>query len=154
MFWVPLAVRYGFLSEVTLLEQLKGLRVGRRVEEILRNHFIEACGRYATIAHFAMALSVMLFLLLDLGSQFLFGFPIFVGKLSWAFAFEDGANLLMYDPLLVATLSATWWIVYPIARLSWFFCYLDARIRKEGWDLEIAFRVEARRLPQMEKVPA
>jgi hypothetical protein len=38
------------------------------------------------------------------------------------------------------------WIVYPVIRLAWMFCYLDVRIRKEGWDLEIDFRVEARRL--------
>ena len=55
-------------------------------------------------------------------------------------------NLLSYDPLLVVALASTWWLVYPLARLAWFFCYLDARIRKEGWDVEIAFRVEARRI--------
>jgi hypothetical protein len=54
--------------------------------------------------------------------------------------------LLAYDPLLVGALSATWWLVYPLARLAWFFCYLDLRVRKEGWDVEIELRVEARRL--------
>jgi hypothetical protein len=28
----------------------------------------------------------------------------------------------------------------PLATLVWFFVYLDVRIRKEGWDLELAFR--------------
>jgi hypothetical protein len=46
----------------------------------------------------------------------------------------------------VVALASTWWLVYPLARLAWFFCYLDARIRREGWDVEIAFRVEARRI--------
>ena len=50
-------------------------------------------------------------------------------------AANDILNLLAYDPLLVGTLSATWWLVYPLARLAWFFCYLDARVRKEGWDV-------------------
>ncbi len=54
--------------------------------------------------------------------------------------------MLFYDPLVVATLCGTLWLVYPIARLAWFFCYLDARIRKEGWDVELAFRIEGRRL--------
>ena len=144
--WVPLAARFGFLSEVLLLEQLRGFRVGKRLEEILRNSFVEACGRYLAILGFSLAVVVVLFLFVDLGSQLLFGVPIFVSKVSWAIAFSDVSNLLSYDPLLMAVLGAVWWLVYPLARLAWFFCYLDARIRKEGWDVEIAFRVEARRI--------
>jgi hypothetical protein len=144
--WVPLASRYGFLSEVMLLEQLRGLRIGKRLEEILKNAFVEACGRYFAIASFALLVSVTLFLFLDLSSQFLFGVPILVAKVSWAVAFEDVKNLLSYDPLPVVAFASVLWLVYPLARLAWFFCYLDARIRKEGWDVEIAFRVEARRI--------
>jgi hypothetical protein len=146
LLWVPLAARFGFLSEVLLLEQLRGLRVGKRLEEILRNSFVEACGRYLAILGFSISLVIVLFLLVDIGSQLLFGVPIFVSKVSRAIAFSDVSNLLSYDPLLVAVLAATGWLVYPLARLAWFFCYLDARIRKEGWDVEIAFRVEARRI--------
>lgn len=146
LLWVPLAARYGFLSEVLVLEQLKGMRIGKRLEEILKSNHVEACGRYLSIASFAFLLSIVLFLFLDLGSQVLFGLPIFVAKVSWAVAYEDTMNLLSYDPLLVVALASTWWLVYPLARLAWFFCYLDARIRKEGWDVEIAFRVEARRM--------
>jgi hypothetical protein len=144
--WVPVAARYGFLSEVLVLEQLRGMRIGRRLEEILKSNHVEACGRYLAIASFALAVSTVLFLFVDLGSQVLFGVPIFLSKVSWAVAYEDVTNLLSYDPLLVVALASTWWLVYPLARLAWFFCYLDARIRKEGWDVEIAFRVETRRI--------
>lgn len=143
---VPVATRYGFSSEVVVLEQLRGYRIVKRCEEILRDTFLEACGRFAAIAAFWCVTSVALFFMLDLGSQALFGIPIFAAKISWALAFEDVMNLLAYDPLLIATLSLTWWLVYPLARLAWFFCYLDARVRKEGWDVEISLRVEARRL--------
>ena len=34
----------------------------------------------------------------------------------------------------------------PFVTLAWFFVYLDVRIRKEGWDLEIAFRTRAAQL--------
>lgn len=146
LLWVPVAARYGFLSEVLVLEQLRGARIGKRLEEILRSNHVEACGRYFAIASFALLVSIVLFLFLDLGSQVLFGVPIFLAKVSWAVAYEDVMNLLSYDPLLVIALASTWWLVYPLARLAWFFCYLDARIRKEGWDVEIAFRVEARRI--------
>lgn len=143
---VPVATRYGFLSEVVILEQLRGYRIPTRCAEILRDMYADACGRYVAIAGFAFGVSSILFILLDLGSQVLFGIPVFAAKVSWAVAADDILNLLAYDPLLVGVLSATWWLVYPLARLAWFFCYLDARVRKEGWDVEIALRVEARRL--------
>ena len=144
--WVPMAARYGFLSEVLTLERLRGLRIGKRLAEILRNHFVEACGRYLAIVGFAAALSIALFLTVDVGSQVLFGVPLLLAKVSRAMAFEDVFNLLSYDPLVITALAASWWLVYPLARLAWFFCYLDARIRKEGWDIEIQCRVEARRI--------
>jgi hypothetical protein len=143
---IPLAARYGFLSEVLILEQLRGMKIGKRLEEILKRTHVEACGRYLAIASFAFLASTVLFLFLDLTSQLVFGVPIFLAKVSWAVAYEDVINLLSYDPLLVVALASTWWLVYPLARLAWFFCYLDARIRREGWDVEIAFRVEARRI--------
>jgi hypothetical protein len=34
-------------------------------------------------------------------------------------------------------------LAVPFATVVWFFVYLDVRIRKEGWDLEIAFRSRA-----------
>jgi hypothetical protein len=131
---------------VLILEQLRGRKVGRRLEEILKGTHIEAYGRYFAIASFALVVGTVLFLFVDLGAQLLFGVPILLAKVSWAVAYEDVTNLLSYDPLLVVVLASTWWLVYPLARLAWFFCYLDARIRREGWDVEIAFRVEARRL--------
>ncbi len=146
LLWVPVGARYGFLSEVLVLEQLRGRKIAKRLEEILKSTHVEACGRYFAIASFGLLVSTVLFLFLDLGSQVLFGVPIFLAKVSWAVAYEDVTNLLSYDPLLVSVLASTWWLVYPLARLAWFFCYLDARIRREGWDVEIAFRVEARRI--------
>ena len=34
----------------------------------------------------------------------------------------------------------------PFVTLVWFFVYLDVRIRKEGWDLELSFRARAARM--------
>lgn len=53
-----------------------------------------------------------------------------------------------YVPLLVLCGFA---LVAPLLTLAWFFVYMDIRIRKEGWDLEIAFR---RRAAQMERARA
>jgi hypothetical protein len=39
----------------------------------------------------------------------------------------------------------------PFATLTWFFVYLDVRIRKEGWDLEIAFRARASKMVEQNR---
>jgi hypothetical protein len=39
----------------------------------------------------------------------------------------------------------------PFATLVWFFVYLDVRIRKEGWDLEIAFRTRAAKMTEQSR---
>jgi hypothetical protein len=143
--FLPLATRYGFIPEIVILEQLRGRRIEKRVGEIMMHTFLPAMGRYAVIGLFAAAVWVSVFTLIDLGSGVLLGIPIFFGRLSSLFA-EEMFYLMFFDPLVVSVLSATAWLVYPLARLAWFFCYLDARIRKEGWDVELAFRIEAGRL--------
>ncbi len=142
----PLATRFGFLPEVILLEQLRGSRIGGRLGELMKRTFWDATGRFTAITFFAIAVFLSVFASIDIGSGTLLGYPIFFGRISSSFFFEEAVNLLFYDPLVVATLCGTLWLVYPLARLAWFFCYLDARIRKEGWDVELAFRIEARRL--------
>lgn len=54
--------------------------------------------------------------------------------------------MLWYDPKVVTVLMGVLWLVYPLARMAWFFCYLDQRIRNECWDVELDFRRDARRL--------
>jgi hypothetical protein len=143
--FIPLATRYGFLPELVILEQLRGRRTERRIGEIMSHTFWSATGRYVVIGLFAMAVFISVFTVIDLGSGVLLGFPIFLGRLSSLFG-EEVFYVMFFDPLVVSALSATAWLVYPLARLAWFFCYLDARIRKEGWDVELAFRIEAQKL--------
>lgn len=42
-------------------------------------------------------------------------------------------------------------LAVPFVTLVWFFVYLDVRIRKEGWDLEIAFRARAAQLQEQSR---
>ena len=37
-------------------------------------------------------------------------------------------------------------LVYPIGRLAWFFCYIDVRVRRDCWDMELSIIQEAERL--------
>lgn len=143
------AVFYGFSSEVLLLEQLRGSRARERLVELVKHTYFELVLRMSFLFLFASVVVVSLFVLVDQTTGSLFGLPILFGRASSSYAWTETWQLVAYDPWVVATVSGLVWIVYPLARLGWFFCYLDTRIRKEGWDVELAFRVEARRLESL-----
>lgn len=140
------AVYYGFLPELLLLEDLKGRRARQRLSDIVRRTYVDLTVRALSILAFMTAMVLSLFTLLDQASGILLGLPILFGRASGALFWEEMRALVFYDPWVLSVLSVTAWLVYPLARLAWFFCYLDVRIRKEGWDVELDFRSEAERL--------
>jgi hypothetical protein len=141
-----LAVRYGFVPELILLEQSRWGRFERRTAELIRGMFMTLLLRAVVIAFFFACVVVSFFTLIDLTSGIVLGLPILFGRTSESFFLEEAIYLLRTDPAVVTALTGTMWLVYPLARLAWFFCYLDVRICKECWDVELDFRVEARRL--------
>jgi hypothetical protein len=141
-----LAVRYGFLSEIILLEQSRGFQFERRTSDLMRGTFFDLVTRFFVVIAFYMCIFVSLFILVDLTSGIVFGMPILFGRLTSGFFIDDIQFMLMHDPLVVTAIGATLWLAYPLARLTWFFCYLDTRIRKEAWDIELDFRIESQRL--------
>ena len=141
-----IAVRYGFLSEVLLLEQSRGMRFERRISDLLRGVSFDLLMRQLVLVGFYLCVFVSVYTLIDLVSGFVFSFPILFGRISTEFLFDDLWFHLTSDARVVTAICATLWLVYPLARLAWFFCYLDTRIRKEAWDVELDLRIEAQRL--------
>jgi hypothetical protein len=142
-----LATRYGFLAEVLLLEGCPAKRYETRLNDLLNQSFGGLVGRLFAIVSFFSITTLSLFVLIDLAVGTLLGLPVLVGRFSdLAYFVEEFTTLMLHDPRVSTVLVSVLWIVYPVIRLAWMFCYLDVRIRKEGWDLEIDFRVEARRL--------
>ncbi len=137
------AVRGGWLPEIFLLEQLRGKRRRQRVDELVRSTQTSPVMRFVAIQAFTLGLVLSFFTLIDLTFNHLLGVPIWSGH-----GYGIGAMLerLWYDPKVVTVLFAVVWLVYPLGRMAWFFCYLDQRIRNECWDVELDFRREARRL--------
>jgi hypothetical protein len=138
----------GHLPEVMLLERTALNSVTQRLSWLCKGGgYSRNLGRLITISAFWLILAFGVFMLIDVVSGMVFNFPIFFGTIApgpdrqAAFAAK-----LIDDPVLVTMLQISLWITYPIARLAWFFCYLDQRIRNECWDLELQFRVEAARL--------
>jgi hypothetical protein len=141
------AARYGFLAEILFLEGCPAKRYETRLSDLMNETYTGLVGRLMTIVTFFSLATISLFVLVDLTSGTLFGFPILMGRLSSvAYFMVELETLLSSDPRVATTLVAVAWLVYPVTRLAWMFCYLDVRIRKEGWDVELDFRVEARRL--------
>ncbi len=98
---------------------------------------------------------------IDIGSQTLLGFPILWGHLRDVVPeMSERSNMFNYlidvaaviisfamsDPKVLAVLTAVVLSAYAIGRLAWFFCYIDLRVRRDLWDLEIQFQQEAQRL--------
>jgi hypothetical protein len=139
-----LAVRYGFTSELLLLEQ--GSALDRRSGELMRGTAMTLLIRSVVILVFSICVVMSLFVLLDIFSGTALGLPILVGRQSSMLALDEWFDMLFLDPIAVTAVQAVMWLVYPLARLAWFFCYLDVRIRQECWDVELDFRIESRRL--------
>ena len=141
------ATRYGFLSEVLILEGTPGRRYETRLSDLMNETFRGLIGNLIALVLLYGIMVVSLFVLTDMASGTLFGVPVLAGRVSgFAYMLEEITTLMTRDPRVGTVLVAVMWLVYPITRLAWMFCYLDVRIRKEGWDVELNFRVEARRL--------
>ncbi len=144
------ATRYGFLSEIFLLERQKLGKYESRLSDLEGSLFGVLLGRLVTTLCFYSMSVLSLLLMVDLTCGYLFGMPVLIGRAtSMEYFLEEITHLLTQDELVLTALTAVMWLVYPVARLAWFFCYLDVRIRKEGWDVELDFRIEASRVGVM-----
>ncbi len=142
-----IATRYGFLAEILLLERCPARRYETRLNDLMNSTFRDLVGRLMMIVVFFTVSVISLFVLVDMASGTLLGLPILSGRVSgFAYFFEEVATLMTRDPRIATVFISILWLVYPVTRLAWMFCYFDVRIRKEGWDVELDFRVEANRL--------
>ena len=140
-----LGVYFGFLAEVIVLERLSGGAARRRGHDLTVPTYLDLVFRALALLLFMAAATTALVALVDQSVGLLLGRSLVSDRLEWRFL-GDSIRHLLADPWAIGLLSGTVWFVYPLARLAWFFSYLDVRIRKEGWDLELGFRMEARRI--------
>jgi hypothetical protein len=145
------AAYYGFVTEIFLLEQTWGNKLMRRNAELMRGVFFDLALRFVLIVLFFGCLAIALFALLDLALRTFLGVQVLAERVTMEFFIEDLSYLLFHDPRVVTLLCCSLWLVYPLGRLAWFLCYLDDRIRKEAWDVELDFRIEAQRLTRAQE---
>ena len=138
----------GHLPEVMFLERTKIKDVSQRLSWLCKGGgYSRNLGRIMSLAFFWAISGVGMFLVIDILSNWLFNAPIFFGTIApGPDVTKDFASRLVDDYRVMTAMHASFWLMYPVVRIAWFFCYLDQRIRNECWDLELQFRVEAVRL--------
>lgn len=121
-----------FLAPVVLLERAP---LGASLSRAAR----VAGGHQTTAAwHGLHAVALCLYLSLAAASLLHFGLVELFGP-----TFSALAQLPQHDAYGPVLALCGYALAAPLVSLVWFLVYLDIRIRREGWDLEIAFRRRA-----------
>lgn len=133
-----LRLRWAFTPMIVLLERLSGRRLARRRAGLSRRGGASTFGMDLLVSFFCLVSVLALAMVLELVlNDFLSLWP--TSGLFDPEMFDDPVRLGLW---LMAAL-----VVSPVIFLSWFLFYINARIRGEGWDLELGLKVAAARLP-------
>ena len=92
---------------------------------------------------------ISLFLTVDVFSGMLFTTPILFGRVfteAGVAGLDYFWHLVFRDRRVLMTMAATGLAVYSLGRIAWFFCYIDLRVRRDLWDMELKLAREAARL--------
>lgn len=139
---------FGYFAEVILLEQVPLGKISKRQSALVRGRFVELSYNFLILTFFYSLACIAVFIVLDFALGILVGYPLLISR--WEFQidfFDEELNyFLFYDRRTLFAFFGVAWFLYPIWRYAWFFGYLDQRIRKESWDLDLDFRLEAQRL--------
>lgn len=149
-----LLVRTGFFVEQTALKNISRHLHDRRADELLKGEMGDLSFRLLWIAVYGSLVWFALLLIFDAIAGRLLGLPIFIGRLKVDMHYlEDfpeaaryAASFMWNDSIVVTAMLAVALLVYPLARMAWFFCYIDVRVRRDCWDMELKFLQEAARL--------
>jgi hypothetical protein len=152
--WI--GARSGFLSEKTALVSLDPRLHDRQTDRVIREQTGDLYSRACWIVIYYVMLWAVAFVTVDFAWYLLAGDSPLVGRvLEMAESMGEAAfgdlvadlwHILVHDAYLQVELTAAGLLVYPIARLAWLFCYLDARVRRDCWDMQLQFAHEVNRL--------
>ena len=101
---------------------------------------------------FCLVVWLVLLVTCEAGQLVMFGTSTFQGPLDdmasgfvWE-GIQSFFNMLASHPVLMALASGIALMIYPVGRLAWFFCYIDARVRRDCWDMELQIVQQAKHL--------
>jgi hypothetical protein len=131
--WMPF-VLFPYLNEVILLERNPLMRTRGRMTTWQRSQALHAGSRGNQFGRWLVSLIVAAALTAGLGLSIWY----VAGLLTHHWEFGDGLYFI-YVP-------AAMWIVASFFAVARYLSYLDMRIRREGWEVELQIRAEADRL--------
>jgi hypothetical protein len=140
-----LRLKWGFTPMIVLLERLSGRALATRRVGLRRRGGSSGFGLEIALAIFLIAALLGLAITFEL---------VAVDFLS---ILPDGAlftTRVLDEPLRFALWLLAALVASPLGTLSWFFLYLNARIRGEGWDIELGLKGIAARLAAGDKEAA
>lgn len=134
-FWPYLFIWRPYLNEVILLER-NPMRPAQRdaMTSRRRSKVLHAGQAGDLFARCMAAAGVGLLLLLSLWGSMWFGRMMILSELGWS------------DVMFTFYYQLALWIVVSYLAVVRFLSYLDLRIRREGWEVELAMRAEEARL--------
>lgn len=154
--WV-LVIALGFLAESRLLRTARLQSHDHRTSELVQQEFGNLLLRNTALWALGCLLWVTVLITCDCAAIVLAGVSPVFGRIAEAMHnpwqrpefeefFTDFWDVSTTDPVVLCTMAITALLVYAVCRLAWFFTYLDFRIRRDCWDLEVALAEEAQQL--------
>ena len=144
-----LALRNGFRVEQSSISYAgiasqQGASHDHRMKDLVSHDFGTLFFRGAMTFFFCYLLTFVLFITFDYLSNTLLEFPILIGQIPYVFDPESIDQslyniilLITSDPRVLTFLTGFILLVYPIGRIAWFFTYIDLRVRRDCWDMEL-----------------
>lgn len=144
-----LAMRNGFRVEQSSLDysgiaSQQGTSHDHRIKDLVSHDFVTLFVRGAMTFFFCYLLTFVLFITFDYLSYSLLEFPILIGQIPYIFDSESInqsiSNIILLvtsDPRVLTFLTGFILLIYPIGRIAWFFTYIDLRVRRDCWDMEL-----------------
>jgi len=153
---IAIAVYLGFMAESGVLKPWRRQKHDHRTKDLVRQEYSDLFARSMVLWLFGVMLWGIVTVTADFASTLLFGVPLIFGRIAEALHTPWGApdteqlsdaflQFCVSDPVALCTMTVTALVTYAICRLAWFFAYVDLRIRRDCWDLEVALAEEARR---------
>lgn len=150
-----LALALGFVAESRLLRTARLQSHDHRTSELVQQEFGNLVLRNTALWVLGGMLWVTLLITGDCAAILFVGVSPVFGRIAEAMHnpwqrpefdefFFDFWDVSTTDPVVLCTMAITALLVYSLCRLAWFFTYLDFRIRRDCWDLEVALAEEAR----------
>jgi hypothetical protein len=153
---VAVTVWTSFLAESGVMKRWRRQHHEHRTQDLVQQEFFDLFLRGSILWVFGFLLWGILTITVDFASTLLFGYSLLFGRIAeavrnpWGPPEFDVLMQTLYtfcttDPVVLSTMTMTALCVYAVCRLAWFFAYVDLRIRRDCWDLEVALAEEARR---------